>query len=167
VIHSNRRSARLPVVLALLFAALAGCRIATVPDRKRVSADTVAVRVAFDSLVARIARVDAAAALQSYDTTAGFAHVIGGELKRGRPSFDAWLTSMFPLDSIDHFVIDSVQYVPVSADAVLMLAAYHELVDSTRARAAERGVWSNLFVRRPDGWKVVYGNSTHMALPIR
>ncbi|MEX2285072.1 MAG: hypothetical protein WEE89_21480 [Gemmatimonadota bacterium] len=144
------------------------CRIAGVPDRKRVSVDTVAVRVAFDSLVARIARIDAAATLQSYDTTAGFAHVIGGELKRGRPAFDAWLTGMFPmLDSIDQFVIDSVQYIPVSADAVLMLAAYHEAVDSAGVRPAERGVWSNLFVRRPGGWKVVYGNSTHMALPAR
>ncbi len=130
-------------------------------------ADTAAVRVAFDSLVSRIRRLDVQATLQSYDTSAAFAQVLDGDFIRGRAAYDGWLTRAFgTLKSIDDIAIDSVHYVPVNKDAILMLAAYREtLVDASGARVRERGMWSNLFVRRPDGWKVLYGHSSHVPLP--
>ena len=144
---------------------------ACAPPAKRsveTGVDTAGVRAAFFSLVAAVKRLDATATLAAYDTNSAFAHVFDGNLVRSRVAYDGVIKSMYPtLKAIDSH-IDSVFVVPLSPGAAVVIAAYHETVtDTARHETAERGMWTNVFVRRADGWKIAAGHSTHVALPAK
>jgi ketosteroid isomerase-like protein len=155
------------IVTALVGVVLTACTGSGVPPSQFDAADSAAVRAAFDSLFAAIGRLDATATLAAYDSSSAFAHVFDGALVRGRTPYDAMIRGMFPtLRAIEHAAIDSAYIIPVGKDAAMHVSAFHEtVVDTSGHRVIERGMWSNLFLRRPNGWKVIYGHTTHVVQP--
>ena len=129
------------------------------------AADSLGVLAAFDSMYAATARLDLPRTLAAYDTVVSFAHVFDDRLLRGRPALDRFITSaMASLRPFEGTRVDSTHFVPVSRDAILLVTAYREvIVDTAGNRTPGHGMWTNLFVRRPTGWKILYSHSTFVA----
>ena len=131
--------------------------------------DAMDLRATFDALYGHISRLDAPATLAAYDTSIAFAHVFDGNLVRGRARYNDMVKAMFPtIRAFENAGVDSVFIIPAGKNAAMVVAAFHEtVVDTAGARTTQRGIWSNLFIRRPNGWKVVFGHTTHVVDPTR
>jgi hypothetical protein len=160
-------NARLRLILFCSSAIAAACGAPPVPTGETFTVgDALDARAAFDSLYASMRRRDASATLAFYDTSLAFAHAIDGDLIRGRAAFDGLVRSTFPtIRAFEDAAIDSVFIIPAGKDAAMLVAAFHEtVVDSTGKRDVRRGIWSNLFVRRAAGWRVIFGQTAHVAM---
>lgn len=129
------------------------------------TADSTALRAAFDSMYAATARLDIGATLSAYDTAPAFAHVFDGQLLRGRLALDRFVRAgMASLRPFEETHVDSTHLIALSNDVALLVVAYREvIVDTAGHRTPGHGMWTNLFVRRADGWKILFGQSSFLA----
>jgi hypothetical protein len=155
--------------LAVALFALACARSA--PDSAGVFTvgDALDLRATFDTLSSHLERRDANAALAMYDTSIAFAHAFDGTVVRGRSGFDRFVRGLFDsVSGIEEAAIDSVVITPAGKDAAVVAAVFRfTAVDGFGARTTRAGAWSNLFVRRPGGWRVIYGHTSRAIVSMR
>lgn len=153
--------------LVALHFALAGCgagsdegRPITEAERAAIADSAVAVmRGGFDD----VHRKDAAALSARYVSGSDVIHVEDTVVTRGahaiRESFAAALAGAAAIDSGR---LDGPQTIVIDRRTVVVMSPFQEIITLPDGeRYLDRGVWSSVIVRRPEGWRLLTGHVSH------
>ncbi len=121
---------------------------------------TLGASEAFRGLARAIQTMDVEATLALYDDEPGFTHVFGTEVVVGREDFDAQIRGSFAaLRDIPIWDIERLEATELSPNTVLVVARIREVaVDTSGVRSTHAAVFTNIYVRRADGWRVSHGH---------
>lgn len=158
-------------VLAFFLVACVSGRAPTTESASSLDAATSAAvtdtaRQIFDSLRAAVARLDVPHTAVLYGGGDSFEHAFDGSVMRGRAAYANLLKSVYGgLRGVDA-PFDTVTVVPLSRTSAVITAVYHEtLTDTLGKKTNDQGVWTNVVMRSPEGWRIVAGHTSHGRAP--
>lgn len=132
----------------------------TAAERAAIADSAVAVlREVFDD----VHRLDGVAAAARYAALPEVVHVEDTVVLDGRDaiqqSFSAAIGSTTAIDSA---AIDHARTIVLDRQTVVVVAPFQEIITlPDKKRYLDRGVWSNVVVRRPEGWRILAGHVSH------
>ncbi len=145
----------------LVFLALVAC--ASTPPVRRFSAmDTSAVTDVIQTQAAAWNRGDLAAFMAGYAKTDHLVFTSGGHVRKGwQDAFDHY-QAKYATDpkAMGHLVFAITQIDPIGTDAAVVLGTW----SLTESVAPGHGVFSLVFERRPEGWRIIHDH-TSVAAP--
>lgn len=132
------------------------------PAETAETAAEVGAANAFRALALAIASLDIEATLAAYDDDPGFTYAFGSDLIKGRESFDARVKAGFAaLRDIEIWEIDDLKATRLDDEHVMVVVRFHEVAtDTAGTRLSVAGVFTNVFVRRGDAWRVAFGHTS-------
>ena len=151
-------------LLALAFALAMFAACAASPPRvaRFDPTDRAAIAAVLDRQVAAWNRGDLAAYMEGYARTPALVFTSGGNVRRGwQDAFDHY-KAKYATDpkAMGHLVFAITQIDPVGADAAVVLGTW-TLTESVHPG---NGVFSLVFERRPEGWRIIHDH-TSLATP--
>jgi ketosteroid isomerase-like protein len=144
----------------ILMVCLLACASAP-PVRRFAAMDTTAVTSVLNDQVAAWNRGDLAAYMAGYAKSDALVFTSGGKVRKGwQATFDSYQTRYGKDPSaMGHLAFEILQVDPIGADGAVVLGTW----TLTASEHPGTGVFTVIFERRPEGWRIVHDHTSLLA----
>jgi beta-aspartyl-peptidase (threonine type) len=125
--------------------------------RRFEPADRAAISAVLDAELVTWNRGDLAGYMEAYAKTDALVFTAHGKVRRGwQKTYDQYRSRYADSAAMGHLVYEDVSIDPVGADGAIVLGAWI----LTQSQHDARGIYSVVFERRPEGWRIVHDHTS-------
>ena len=123
------------------------------------------IRATVDSSYRAFIALDAGKFLSYYTSESNFKHFNDGILlNENKASLDEMIKTNYKLlKSVEDVKLDTIYVHILNSESAVATVSFDEMIITTSGDSLpNKGFWTNVFVKKANGWKIVHGHSSHI-----